>query len=204
MSGDSLTPTVAAARSSRLLHTNAVPGNRLYLRSNSFCISWYGRKSSSSARLIRRHCLIVNLLSPPTTCTKIRVVIFDIRRDCTVFSIREIPVPNLGRDTAYPENCRGILQSLQASPDIKLLVHISFPPCPLHFTILPPSYHSTLHNHTHWQQSEMNYKIKWERYVNREWTTVIYVKWNEVKWVTLKFLGTKVPCTLGWPYTEGT
>jgi len=27
---------------------------------------------------------------------------------------------------------------------------------------------------------------------------------NEVKWVTVKFLGTKVPCTLGWPYTEGT
>ena len=28
----------------------------------------------------------------------------------------------------------------------------------------------------------------------------------EVKWsgVTVKFLGTKVPCTLGWPYTEGT
>jgi hypothetical protein len=28
--------------------------------------------------------------------------------------------------------------------------------------------------------------------------------WGEVKWVTEKFLGTKVPCTLGWPYTEGT
>ena len=27
---------------------------------------------------------------------------------------------------------------------------------------------------------------------------------SEVKWVTVKFLGTKVPCTLGWPYTEGT
>ena len=27
---------------------------------------------------------------------------------------------------------------------------------------------------------------------------------TEVKWVTLKFLGTKVPCTLGWPFTEGT
>jgi hypothetical protein len=39
-----------------------------------------------------------------------------------------------------------------------------------------------------------------------EWTDVIYVKWFcfEVKWVTVKFLGTKVPCTLGWPYTEGT
>jgi len=39
-----------------------------------------------------------------------------------------------------------------------------------------------------------------------ERTDVIYVKWVyfEVKWVTLKFLGTKVPYTLGWPYTEGT
>ena len=32
------------------------------------------------------------------------------------------------------------------------------------------------------------------------------LKWSEVKWVTVKYLGTKVlvPCTLGWPYTEGT
>ena len=30
------------------------------------------------------------------------------------------------------------------------------------------------------------------------------VKWSEVKWVTVKFLVTKVPCTLVWPYTEGT
>ena len=30
------------------------------------------------------------------------------------------------------------------------------------------------------------------------------VKVSEVKWVTVKFLGKKVPCTLGWPYTEGT
>jgi len=29
-------------------------------------------------------------------------------------------------------------------------------------------------------------------------------KWNEVKWVTVKFLGTKVPCKLGLPYTVGT
>jgi hypothetical protein len=38
------------------------------------------------------------------------------------------------------------------------------------------------------------------------WSGVINVKWLcfEVKWVTVKFLGTKVPCTLGWPYTEGT
>jgi hypothetical protein len=30
------------------------------------------------------------------------------------------------------------------------------------------------------------------------------LKWSEVKWVTVKFLWTKVPCTLGWPYSEGT
>jgi hypothetical protein len=28
--------------------------------------------------------------------------------------------------------------------------------------------------------------------------------WSEVKWVTVKFLGTNVPCTLVWPYTECT
>jgi hypothetical protein len=30
------------------------------------------------------------------------------------------------------------------------------------------------------------------------------VKWSELKWVTVKFSGTKVPYTLGRPYTEGT
>jgi hypothetical protein len=30
------------------------------------------------------------------------------------------------------------------------------------------------------------------------------VKWSEVKWVTVKFLGTKVPYTLEWPYNGGT
>ena len=41
-----------------------------------------------------------------------------------------------------------------------------------------------------------------------EWTDVVYVKWFyfdvklKVKWVTVNFLGTKVPCTLGWTYTE--
>jgi hypothetical protein len=30
------------------------------------------------------------------------------------------------------------------------------------------------------------------------------LKWSEVKWVTVKFLGTKVPCPLEWTYTEGT
>ena len=151
MSGDSLSPTVAAAGSSCLLHTNAVTGNRLYLRSNSFCISCYERKSSSSARLIRPHCLIVHLFfPPPNTCKRIRVVILGVRRECTVFSIGEMPVPNLGRDTVYPENCRGFLRSLQTSPYIQLLlVHISFPPRPLHFTTLPPSHPLTLRNPTH-------------------------------------------------------
>ena len=44
-----------------------------------------------------------------------------------------------------------------------------------------------------------------------EWTEVIYVKWfcfelkwSEVKWITVTFLGTKVPCTLQEPFTEGT
>jgi hypothetical protein len=32
----------------------------------------------------------------------------------------------------------------------------------------------------------------------------IWSKWSEVKWVTVKILGTKVPCTLGLPCTEGT
>ena len=30
------------------------------------------------------------------------------------------------------------------------------------------------------------------------------VKWSEVKCVTVKFLRTNVPCTLWWPYIEGT
>ena len=58
-------------------------------------------------------------------------------------------------------------------------------------------------------------ELKWGLSVNKwsdvkcsdvEWTDVIYVKWFcfEVKWVTVKFLGTKEPCTLGWPYIEGT
>jgi len=36
-------------------------------------------------------------------------------------------------------------------------------------------------------------------YVILYWTN-----WSEVKWVTLKFLGIKVPFTLEWTYTEGT
>ena len=53
-----------------------------------------------------------------------------------------------------------------------------------------------------------NFTIQWS---DVEWTDVIYVKWfcfevkwSEVKWVTMKFLWTKAPCTLRWPYTEGT
>jgi len=47
-------------------------------------------------------------------------------------------------------------------------------------------------------------------FVSDIWTDVIYVKWfyfegkwSELKWVTVKLLRVKVPCTLGWPYTEG-
>jgi len=59
-------------------------------------------------------------------------------------------------------------------------------------------------------------KFKWGSTVHKwsdvGWTDVIYVKWfcfevqwNSVKWVTFKFLGTKVPCTyirvtLYWGY----
>jgi hypothetical protein len=45
--------------------------------------------------------------------------------------------------------------------------------------------------------------VKWS---DVEWTDAIYVKLFcfEVRWVMLKFLGTKVPCTLGWPYIEST
>jgi len=48
-------------------------------------------------------------------------------------------------------------------------------------------------------------KVKWCEGSDVEWTDMIYVKWYcfEVNWVTVKFLGTKVPWTLGWPYTEG-
>jgi hypothetical protein len=58
-------------------------------------------------------------------------------------------------------------------------------------------------------------EFKWGLSVNEfsdvEWTDVNCVKWfyfelkwSEVKWVTVMFLGIKVPCTLGWSYTEGT
>jgi hypothetical protein len=43
------------------------------------------------------------------------------------------------------------------------------------------------------------------------WSELTWFMWSdfvsnlrEVTWVMVKFLGTKVPCTLGWPYTEGT
>jgi hypothetical protein len=62
-------------------------------------------------------------------------------------------------------------------------------------------------------------EFKWGLSVNKwsdvkcsdvEWTDVIYVKWmfflnlSKVKWVTVKYLETKVPCTSKRPYTEGT
>ena len=43
------------------------------------------------------------------------------------------------------------------------------------------------------------------------WTVVMWrdlceviLFWSEVKWVTVKFLDTKLPCTLRWLYAEGT
>ena len=53
---------------------------------------------------------------------------------------------------------------------------------------------ATLSNDAEWNCSD------------EEWTDMIYVKWFyfEMKWVTVKFLGIKLPCTLEWPYTEGT
>jgi len=35
------------------------------------------------------------------------------------------------------------------------------------------------------------------------WSDLV-LKWSEMQWFSVKFLGIKVPCTLGWPYTEGT
>ena len=43
-----------------------------------------------------------------------------------------------------------------------------------------------------------------ECYWRGDWWRDFIFKWSEVKWVTVKFLGTKVTCTLGWPYTDGT
>ena len=49
------------------------------------------------------------------------------------------------------------------------------------------------------------YKWRNVKWIDVEWTGLIYVKWFcfEMKWVTVNFLGTKAPCTLWWPYTEG-
>jgi hypothetical protein len=38
------------------------------------------------------------------------------------------------------------------------------------------------------------------------WSELMWFMWSDfvLKWFTVKFLGTQVPCTSGWPYTEGT
>ena len=43
-------------------------------------------------------------------------------------------------------------------------------------------------------------EVKWSEV--SKWSEVRWV--SKVKWVALKLLGTKVPCTLEWPYTEVT
>ena len=45
--------------------------------------------------------------------------------------------------------------------------------------------------------------VMWSELTWFMWSDFI-LKWSEVKWVTVKLLGMKVPCTLGWSYTEGT
>ena len=45
-------------------------------------------------------------------------------------------------------------------------------------------------------------EVMWSELAWYMWSDFV-LKWSEVKWVTLKFLGTKVPCTLRWPYIEG-
>jgi len=43
--------------------------------------------------------------------------------------------------------------------------------------------------------------IIWSDFVLK-WSE-LELRWSEVKWVTVKFLRTKVPCTIWWLYTEG-
>jgi len=59
----------------------------------------------------------------------------------------------------------------------------------------------------------MKQNLLWNKFCASSWlNTAINIlrctvrktsKKKEVKWVTVNFLGIKVPCTLGWPYTEG-
>ena len=46
--------------------------------------------------------------------------------------------------------------------------------------------------------------VTWIACKYAKWFFCFEVKWNEVKWVTLRFWGAKVQCTLRWPCTEGT
>jgi len=45
--------------------------------------------------------------------------------------------------------------------------------------------------------------VMWNELTWFMWSDFV-LKLGEVKWVTVKFLGTKIPSTLGWPYTVGT
>ena len=61
------------------------------------------------------------------------------------------------------------------------------------------------------------FKVKWNEWSEVMWSELTWYVWSdfilkwswmsevsEVKWVTSKFLGTKLPCTLGLPCTEDT
>jgi hypothetical protein len=52
------------------------------------------------------------------------------------------------------------------------------------------------------------FEVKWREVmwcvVNWRDTFEVILFWSEVKWVTLTFMGTKVQCTLGWPFTDVT
>jgi len=45
--------------------------------------------------------------------------------------------------------------------------------------------------------------VVWSELAWLVWSDFV-LKLSEMKWVKVKFLGTKVPCTLGWPYNGGT
>ena len=55
-------------------------------------------------------------------------------------------------------------------------------------------------------QSSSNGSVKLSEVMWSAWRDLseVILFWSEVKWVTVKFLDTKVPCTVEWPYTEGT
>jgi len=46
--------------------------------------------------------------------------------------------------------------------------------------------------------------IRFDSFLTRATYVFIMNTGDRLSYVTVKFLGTKVPCTLGWPFTEGT